>query len=253
MIRALYTAATGMNAQQANIDNVAHNLANVNTTGFKKSRVEFEDLVYQQIKAPGSPTSQEAEAPVGLEAGLGSRAVATARNFQTGNLKATNNPLDLAIEGQGFFQLSLPGGETGYTRNGSFTRRADGLLTTAEGEPVLGENGQIRLGPGKMTVDQDGTIRTGETIAGRLRLVDFDESNIDRESGARFRAMPGVKPRPATGKVMGGSLEQANVGVVDRMVALTEIKRSFEALQRGATVLMNDVDGRAINELGRRS
>ena len=84
MIRALYTAASGMNAQQANIDNVAHNLANVNTTGFKKSRVEFEDLVYQQLKAPGSPTSQQAEAPIGLEAGLGSRAVATARNFQTG-------------------------------------------------------------------------------------------------------------------------------------------------------------------------
>src|SRR5439155_22919723 len=109
-----------MNAQQANIDNVAHNLANVSTTGFKTSRVEFEDLVYQQLKAPGSPTSQEAEAPIGLEAGLGSRAVATARNFQTGNLKATNNPLDLAIEGQGFFQITLPGGQTGYTRAGTF-------------------------------------------------------------------------------------------------------------------------------------
>ena len=101
MIRALYTAASGMNAQQANIDNVAHNLANVNTTGFKKSRVEFEDLVYQQLKAPGTATSQETEAPMGLEAGLGSRPVATARNFTSGNLRATNSPLDLAIEGAG--------------------------------------------------------------------------------------------------------------------------------------------------------
>src|SRR5438477_13061825 len=98
MIRALYTAASGMNAQQANIDNVAHNLANVNTTGFKKSRVEFEDLVYQQTKAAGAASSQEAELPIGLEAGLGSRAVATARNFETGNLRSTGAPLDLAIE-----------------------------------------------------------------------------------------------------------------------------------------------------------
>src|SRR4029453_6075424 len=104
-----------MNSQQANIDNIAHNLANVNTVGFKKSRVEFEDLVYQKMKAAGSPTSQEAEAPIGLEAGLGSRAVATARNFSSGNLRNTSNPLDLAVEGAGFLQVSLPGGETGYT------------------------------------------------------------------------------------------------------------------------------------------
>ena len=108
-----------MNAQQANIDNVAHNLANVNTTGFKKSRVEFEDLVYQQITAPGSATSTEGVAPVGLESGLGARAVATARNFSSGNLRATASPLDLAIEGAGFFQVALPGGLTGYTRAGA--------------------------------------------------------------------------------------------------------------------------------------
>src|SRR5215218_1832402 len=107
MIRALYTAASGMNAQQANIDNIAHNLANVNTAGFKKSRVEFEDLVYQRIKAAGAPTSQESEAPIGLEAGLGSRAVATARNFTAGNLRNTNGALDLAIEGSGFLQVAL--------------------------------------------------------------------------------------------------------------------------------------------------
>src|SRR6185503_18501239 len=109
----------GMNAQQANIDTVAHNLANVNTAGFKKSRMEFEDLVYQQTKLPGTPTSQEAEAPIGLEMGLGTRPVATARNFSAGNLRSTNTPLDLAIEGQGFFQITLPGGETGYTRAGA--------------------------------------------------------------------------------------------------------------------------------------
>src|SRR5438128_2560601 len=102
MIRALYTAASGMNAQQANIDNVAHNLANVNTTGFKKSRLEFQDLVYQQSKVAGTPTSPTAEAPVGLEMGVGTKAVASARDFSSGNLRSTSGPLDLAIEGQGF-------------------------------------------------------------------------------------------------------------------------------------------------------
>src|ERR1043166_1418064 len=101
MIRALYTAASGMNAQQANIDNIAHNLANVNTTGFKKSRIEFEDLVYEQSKVPGSPTSTTGEAPVGLESGLGVRTASSPRDFSAGNMRNTNNPLDLAIQGSG--------------------------------------------------------------------------------------------------------------------------------------------------------
>src|SRR5262245_27722728 len=122
-----------MNAQQSNIDNVAHNLANVNTTGFKKSRVEFEDLVYQEVRAAGSSASASTEAPVGLEIGLGTRAVATARNFSAGNLRSTSAPFDLAIEGGGFFQVSLPNGTTGYTRAGAFHLDAQGLMVTAEG------------------------------------------------------------------------------------------------------------------------
>jgi flagellar basal-body rod protein FlgG len=139
MIRALYTAASGMNSQQANIDNIAHNLANVNTTGFKKSRVEFEDLVYQRIKAAGTP-SAEGETPIGLEAGLGSRAVATARNFSSGSLRMTGSTMDMAIEGSGFFQVSLPGGETGFTRAGMFHVNGQGEVVTNEGyalEPAL--------------------------------------------------------------------------------------------------------------------
>src|SRR4029450_11904316 len=136
MIRALYTAASGMNAQQANIDNVAHNLAHLNTPGFKKSRVEFEDLVSQQLKAPGTSTSQETESPIGLEAGLGSRPVATARNFSAGNLRSTGGPLDLAIEGQGFFQVTLTGGQTGYTRAGNLHLSGQGQLVTADGYTI---------------------------------------------------------------------------------------------------------------------
>ena len=118
MIRALYTAASGMTAQQTNIDNTAHNLANVNTTGFKKARVEFEDLVYEQVRGAGSPNSTSTETPIGLEIGLGTRAVGTARDFATGNLKTTNGPLDIAVQGSGFFQVTLPDGRTAYTRNG---------------------------------------------------------------------------------------------------------------------------------------
>ena len=235
-----YSALSGMLTRIGELDRLASDLANVGTAGYKTER------------AARVASERDGRFRLVLDSAVdvtdGGRRV----DFRAGSLATTGRDLDMAIDGRGFFVITTPNGQR-YTRNGSFTRRADGLLTTAEGEPVLGENGQIRLGPGKITADQDGTIRTGETIAGRLRVVDFDESNVDRESGARFRAMPGVKPRPATGKVMGGSLEQANVGVVDRMVALTEIKRSFEALQRGATVLMNDVDGRAINELGRRT
>src|SRR5690349_11524217 len=106
MIRALYTAASGMDAQQSNIDNVANNLANVNTTGFKKSHIEFEDLVYQEMRAAGSAASATSDAPVGLEIGLGTRAVATARDFSAGNLRQTGAPLDLAIEGDGFFAVT---------------------------------------------------------------------------------------------------------------------------------------------------
>src|SRR5262245_62214939 len=112
MIRARYTADSGMNAQHTNINTVAHNLANVNTTGFKKSRVEFEDLVYQEMRAAGASASASTEAPVGLEVGLGTRAVATARNFTSGNLRTTNAPLDVAIQGNGFFQITMPDGTT---------------------------------------------------------------------------------------------------------------------------------------------
>jgi len=236
-----YSALSGMLTRIGELDRLASDLANVGTAGYKTERAA-------RVAAERDRQRFRLALDSAVDVTDGGRRV----DFRAGSLATTGRDLDMAIDGRGFFVITTPNGQR-YTRNGSFTRRADGLLTTAEGEPVLGENGQIRLGPGKITADQDGTIRTGETIAGRLRLVDFDESNVDRESGARFRAMPGVKPRPATGKVMGGSLEQANVGVVDRMVALTEIKRSFEALQRGATVLMNDVDGRAINELGRRT
>jgi flagellar basal-body rod protein FlgG len=233
-----YSALSGMLTRLGELDRLAGDLANVGTAGYKTERAS-------KVAAEREGFRLALESAVDVTDG-GRRV-----DFRAGSLATTGRDLDLAIDGQGFFVIATPNGQR-YTRNGAFTRRADGVLATAEGEPVLGEGGEIRLAPGKISVDQDGTIRTGAAVAGRLRVVEFDEAGIDRESGARFRAAAGVTPRPAAGKVIGGALEQANVGVVDRMVALTDIKRSFEALQRGATVLMNDVDGRAITELGRR-
>jgi flagellar basal-body rod protein FlgG len=244
-IRALYTAASGMNAQQANIDNIAHNLANVNTTGFKKARVEFEDLVYQQLKAPGSPTSSEAEAPIGLEAGLGSRAVATARHFATGSLRATQSPLDLAIEGQGFFQVTLPGGETGYTRAGALHLNGQGQIVTAEGyslEPQLtipanatsvsiSKDGIVSVAiPGQNSTQQVGTIElaTFQNAAGLLARG----GNLFTATTASGDPTTGVPGTDGLGTLAQGFLEDSNVSVVEEMVNMILGQRAYEANSR---------------------
>jgi flagellar basal-body rod protein FlgG len=240
-IRALYTAASGMNAQQANIDNVAHNLANVNTTGFKKSRVEFEDLVYQQLKAAGSPGS-ESEAPVGLETGLGSRAVATARNFSTGNLRATQAPLDLAIEGQGFFQVTLPGGETGYTRAGALHLNGQGQIVTAEGyqvEPAL----TVPANAISIAISRDGVVsaslpgQQAPQQVGTIEIAQFQNpAGLTPRGGNLFTATTasgdpttGVPGTDGLGTVLQGFLEDSNVSVVEEMVNMILGQRAYEA------------------------
>src|SRR5262245_37660965 len=204
MIRALYTAASGMNAQQTNIDNVAHNLANVNTTGFKKSRVEFEDLVYQEMRAAGASASASTEAPVGLEVGLGTRAVATARNFSSGNLQSTGAPLDVAIEGQGFFQVSLPDGTIGYTRAGAFHLDAQGGMVTAEGyaiEPQI----TVPANTTSITISKDGIVSAtlaGQTATqqlGTLEIVTFANVGGLRPLGGNLFAETTASGTPATG------------------------------------------------------
>ena len=245
MIRALYTAASGMNAQQANIDNVAHNLANVNTTGFKKSRVEFEDLVYQQLKAPGTPTSSEAEAPIGLEAGLGSRAVATARNFSVGNLRTTGTPFDLAIEGQGFFQVTLPGGETGYTRAGALHLNGQGQLVTADGfalEPGI----TIPPNANSVSISKDGIVSVsvaGESAPqqlGTIELAGFQNAaGLQARGGNTFVVstasgdpQTGVPGSNGLGTIAQGFLEDSNVSVVEEMVNMILGQRAYEANSR---------------------
>ncbi len=242
MIRALYTAASGMNAQQANIDNTANNLANVNTTGFKKSRVEFEDLVYQQIKAPGTPTSTASESPTGLEVGLGTRSVATARDFSTGNLRNTGQPLDLAIQGKGFLQVSLPSGEVGYTRAGTMHLNADGQFVTAEGyalQPAL----TIPANATSITISREGIVsvaipgQTAPQQVGTIELVAFQNpaglrgegGNVFLPTTASGEPTSGVPGSDGMGTVAQGFLEDSNVSVVEEMVNMILAQRAYEA------------------------
>jgi len=241
VIRALYTAASGMNAQQMNIDNVAHNLANVNTTGFKKGRMEFEDLVYQQIKAPGSPTSTEGQSPIGLDAGLGSRVVATARNFSNGNLRSTNSQYDMAIEGQGFFQLSLPGGETGYTRAGNFHVNGEGQLVTNEGyaiEPAI----TIPQNATSVTISKDGIVSAATQgqppqQVGTIELAMFQNPAGLEARGGNIFVVSNASGDPSTGvpgidgldSIAQNFLEDSNVSVVEEMVNMILGQRAYEA------------------------
>ena len=148
MIRALWTAASGMQSQQLNIDVIANNLANVNTTGFKKSRADFQDLMYQNLKTTGAPSTSSTQIPSGIQVGLGSKAAAVNKVFSAGNISQTGNDLDLAIEGSGFFTIQTPAGVR-YTRNGNFTRQTDGAVTTVEGDALLTDSGPLNLPPGQ--------------------------------------------------------------------------------------------------------
>jgi flagellar basal-body rod protein FlgG len=242
MIRALYTAASGMNAQQTNIDNVAHNLANVNTAGFKKARMQFEDLVYDETKVSGSATSASGEAPIGLEMGLGTRPIATARDFSKGNLRATNSPLDIAIEGDGFFQITLPDGTTGYSRAGSLQRDAQGMLVTSDGYPV---EPQISI-PNNATavmISKDGIVSAA--IAGQqatqqlgtLELATFQNpaglrplgGNLFEATTASGDPQTGVPGTDGRGTIAQGFLEDSNVSVVEEMVNMILGQRAYEA------------------------
>ncbi|HEY8548660.1 MAG TPA: flagellar basal-body rod protein FlgG [Vicinamibacterales bacterium] len=245
MIRALYTAASGMNAQQTNIDNIAHNLANVNTTGFKKARVEFEDLVYQQVRTPGSPNSTSTEVPIGLEVGLGTRAVGTARDFANGNLKNTNAPLDIAIQGQGFFQVTLPDGRTAYTRAGAFHMNAEGMLVTAEGYAL---EPQITIPPDatSISISKEGVVsvaiagQTATQEVGTLELATFQNPAGLQAIGGNFFTVTTASGEPTTGapgtEGMGtlqqGFLEESNVSIVEEMINMILGQRAYEANSR---------------------
>ena len=240
-MRALWTAATGMQAQQMTLDVIANNLANVQTAGFKRSRVDFQDLVYETLQAPGAASAQGQEIPSGFQIGHGSRAVATQRLFIKGDLQQTGNMLDLAIEGEGFFQVQLPNGETGYTRAGAFKKNSQGQLVTSDGftvEPAI----TIPQDALSVTVGVDGTVsvtQPGQTQpqqVGSIQLARFinpaglesQGRNLFMPTQASGDATPGTPGQDGFGTLLQGFVESSNVNVVEEMVGLITSQRAYE-------------------------
>ncbi len=242
MIRALYSSSSGMQAQQLNLDTIANNLANVNTTGFKKMRVDFQDLLYQTFRAPGTTGAQNTIVPTGIQVGHGSRAVATQRIFSQGDFQQTENPLDLVIEGDGFFQVQQPDGTTAYTRAGAFKKDATGQIVTSEGF-VLQPNIVIPPDAQNVTIGSDGTVSVtlaGQTAAQQLGVIQLAQfvnpagllstgRNLFSPTSASGNAVVGTPGVNGVGTISQGFLELANVKVVDEMVNMITSQRAYEA------------------------
>ena len=241
MIRSLWTGTTGMNAQQYNMDVIANNLANVNTTGFKKSRADFQDLLSQTMKVPGSPTSSDTESPTGIQIGLGTRLAAVSKNYTQGDLILTENEMDVAIEGEGFFQVQLPDGETAYTRSGAFKRDSQGRLTTSEGYLVLPQI-TIPDTSSNFTVSNKGEVSvtigasTASTVLGTLQLATFTNDqgllsmgqNILRESPSSGTAILNDPGTDGYGTLLQTYLEGSNVNIVEEMANMIVSQRAYE-------------------------
>lgn len=245
MIRALNTSASGMAVQQMNIDNIANNLANVNTSGFKTSRLGAQDLVYQNIVLPGSSSTESNMLPVGLQIGLGVRPISTNKLYSQGVLMQTENPLDMAIEGDGFFQVTMPDGSLAYTRDGSFKIDGEGNVVTSDGfkiEPAI----TIPSDATSISVGIDGTITaivggssTPEEL-GKITLARFANpaglinigKNLLKESAASGSPVVGTPGTEGTGSIAGGFLEMSNVDVVKEMVEMIRAQRAYQINSR---------------------
>jgi flagellar basal-body rod protein FlgG len=247
MMRALFTAASGMIAQQYNIDTISNNLANVNTSGFRANLAHFQDLIYQQLRAPGTPVGAS-QVAVAQDVGLGVKIGSSEKEFTQGVLQQTSNPLDVAIEGDGFFQVTLPDGTAAYTRDGSFKEDSNGSIVTADGY-FLSPQITIPANALAVTVGQDGTVsaqipgQQAPQTLGQITLVRFTNpaglapqgQNLfiqTAASGAPAIAAPGLN---GTGTLQAGYLEQSNVSVVTEIVNLITAQRAFEANSKAVT------------------
>jgi flagellar basal-body rod protein FlgG len=243
MIRALYSAASGMTAQQLNVDNIANNLANANTVGYKSRRAQFQDLLYQSMIQPGASAGQSTIVPAGLQLGLGTRAASNEIIFQQGAFSSTSNPLDLVIQGRGFFQIKEPSGATAYTRAGNFQLDATGAIVTANGDQIIP---QITLPATAQSINiaNDGTVsfvlpgQTAAQVAGQITLANFQNpaglNSIGRSlylptdaSGDAIVGPPGGTE--GHGSLIQGYVEQSNVSVVDEFINLITSQRAYEA------------------------
>ncbi len=241
MLKALNTAATGMAAQQTNMDVIANNLANVSSTGFKRSRAEFEDLMYQTQKEPGAATGLNAVSPTGVQTGLGVRTAAVQKDFEMGSPKVTKNPLDLSIEGTGFFAVQTADGQIAYTRDGSFKKDPNGKIVDKNGNSLqpeitippnatgisIGANGKVEVILGSSIVPQS---------VGQIQIVNFVNpaglksmgKNLFMPSQASGTAQQGVPGQNGFGGVEQGQLETSNVNIVDEMVNMITAQRAYE-------------------------
>ncbi len=241
MIRSLWTSATGMQAQALNLDVIANNLANVNTAGFKKSRAEFQDLLYETLRPAGTSSSQDTQVPTGIQIGHGTRPSTVLKIFSQGNMENTKNELDLAIEGDGFFQIILPNGETAYTRDGSFKLDSDGRIVNSDGfalEPEI----SIPSDALSISVGIDGTVsvlQAGDSTPSEIGTIELARfvnpaglistgRNLYITSEASGDEMTGTPGEDGLGSLAQGFLEMSNVSVVDEMVSMITAQRAYE-------------------------
>jgi len=241
MLRSLTTAATGMQAQQQNMDTIANNLANVSTTGFKRSRAEFEDLLYQTQKEPGAASGLNAVSPTGVQTGLGVKTASVQRDFELGAAKVTNNPLDMMIEGAGFFPLQMQDGTVGYTRDGSFKKSPSGAVVDKNGNALIPQI-TIPQDATAVTVDPDGKVsvvignnREPQAL-GQIQIVNFINpaglkalgKNVFAPTGASGQPQQGTPGQTGFGQIASQQLEGSNVNIVDEMVNMITAQRSYE-------------------------
>lgn len=248
MIRSLWISKTGLDSQQMQMDVIANNLSNVSSNGFKRSRAVFEDLLYQNIRQPGAQSSQQTQLPSGLQLGTGVRPVATERIFTQGNLQKTDNEKDVAINGQGFFQVLMPDGTTAYTRDGSFQVDNQGQLVTSSGYPIqpaitIPSNAQ------SLTISKDGVVSvtlpgsTATTQVGSLQLATFINNaglqakgeNLYVETSASGNANTNTPGTNGAGFLTQGYVETSNVNVVEELVNMIQTQRAYEINSKAIT------------------
>ncbi len=241
MINSLWISKTGMEAQQMQLDVISNNLANVSTNGFKKSHAVFEDLMYQNLRQVGSNTSEQSTLPTGLQIGLGVRTVATSRSFAQGNLQQTSNNLDVAIQGNGFFQVTMPDGTLGYTRDGAFQLDNQGRVVTSGG--LLVSNGvTVPANATSVAIAANGTVTAtisgtvGPQTIGTITTASFINpaglepmgQNIYQESGSSGQPQQGTPGANGLGSLMQGFVETSNVNVVQELVTMIQTQRAYE-------------------------
>ncbi|WP_310598929.1 flagellar basal-body rod protein FlgG [Desulfobulbus sp.] len=240
-MRSLWTSTTGMSAQSLNMDVIANNLANVSTSGFKKSRADFQDLLYQIMKVPGSPTSDDTKSPTGIQVGLGVKPAAVTKIFTEGDIVQTGNTFDVAIEGSGFFQVALPDGNTAYTRAGNLKLDGTGRITTSDGYPIQPEI-VIPEDARNVTISETGVVSallgdsSTTTELGNIDLADFVNEagliaigkNLFRETEASGVALIGTPGSNGIGTLLQGYVENSNVNLVEEMTQMITAQRAFE-------------------------